>query len=48
MASATPAPADGFQPPAADIAGDGAMPGLSRRRILLIICLLYTSPSPRD
>jgi len=30
MASATPAPA-------ADIAGNGAMPGLSRRRILLII-----------
>jgi EmrB/QacA subfamily drug resistance transporter len=37
MASATPAPADGFQPPAADIAGNGALPGLSRRRILLII-----------
>ena len=37
MASATPAPADGFQPPAADMAGNGALPGLSRRRILLII-----------
>ena len=37
MASATPAPADGFQPAAADMAGNGALPGLSRRRILLII-----------
>src|SRR5258706_15580196 len=37
MASATPAPADGPQPPAADIEGNGALPGLSRRRILLII-----------
>ncbi len=37
MASAIPAPAGGPQPPAADIAGNGALPGLSRRRILLII-----------
>ena len=37
MASATPAPASGPQPPAADAAGNGALPGLSRRRILLII-----------
>ncbi|HEX4658305.1 MAG TPA: MFS transporter, partial [Streptosporangiaceae bacterium] len=37
MGSATPAPADGPQPPAADIDGNGALPGLSRRRILLII-----------
>jgi EmrB/QacA subfamily drug resistance transporter len=37
MASATPAPASGSQPPAADVAGHGALPGFSRRRILLII-----------
>ena len=37
MASATPAPAGGAQPSAADIPGNGARPGLSRRRILLII-----------
>ena len=37
MASATPAPADGQLPPGADITGNGALPGLSRRRILLII-----------
>ncbi len=37
MASAAPAPAGGPQPPAADITGNGALPGLSRRRILLII-----------
>jgi EmrB/QacA subfamily drug resistance transporter len=37
MASATPAPEAGPQPSAADIDGDGALPGLSRRRILLII-----------
>ena len=37
MASAIPAPASGSQPPAADIDGHGALPGLSRRRILLII-----------
>jgi EmrB/QacA subfamily drug resistance transporter len=37
MASATPAAAGGSTPPAADIAGDGALPGLSRRSILLII-----------
>jgi EmrB/QacA subfamily drug resistance transporter len=39
MASATPAPAGGSQPPAADAdaAGNGAIPGLSHRRILLII-----------
>ena len=30
-------PANGPQPPAADSTGNGAMPGLSRRRILLII-----------
>ena len=36
MASATPAPASGPQPLDADI-GNGALPGLSRRRILLII-----------
>jgi EmrB/QacA subfamily drug resistance transporter len=37
MASATPAPAEGARPtPAAD-ATDGALPGLGRRRILLII-----------
>jgi EmrB/QacA subfamily drug resistance transporter len=37
MASATPAPAGGPQPQAADAAGNGALPGLGRRRILLII-----------
>ncbi len=37
MASATPAAAGGPQPPAADITGNGARPGLGRRRILLII-----------
>jgi EmrB/QacA subfamily drug resistance transporter len=37
MASATPAAAGGSTPPAADIAGNGALPGLSRRSILLII-----------
>ena len=37
MASATPAAAGGPTPPAADITGSGALPGLNRRRILLII-----------
>ena len=37
MASATPAAAGGPQPPAADVTGNGALPGLGRRRILLII-----------
>jgi EmrB/QacA subfamily drug resistance transporter len=37
MASATPAPAGGSQPQAADLTGNGALPGLGRRRILLII-----------
>jgi EmrB/QacA subfamily drug resistance transporter len=37
MASATPAAAGGPTPPATDIAGNGALPGLSRRSILLII-----------
>ena len=37
MASATPAAAGGQLPPGADIAGNGALPGLSHRRILLII-----------
>ena len=37
MASAAPASAGGPQPPAANGAGDGALPGLGRRRILLII-----------
>jgi len=37
MASATPAPAGGPQPLAADGTGNGAQPGLGRRRILLII-----------
>ena len=37
MASATPAPASGPQPPVADTSGSGALPGLGRRRILLII-----------
>jgi EmrB/QacA subfamily drug resistance transporter len=37
MASATPAAAGGAQPPAAEAAGNGAIPGLSHRRILLII-----------
>jgi EmrB/QacA subfamily drug resistance transporter len=37
MASATPAPAGGSRPTQADDAADGALPGLGRRRILLII-----------
>ena len=37
MASATPAAAGGPTPPATDITGSGALPGLNRRRILLII-----------
>ena len=37
MASAAPASAGGPQPPAVNGAGDGALPGLGRRRILLII-----------
>jgi EmrB/QacA subfamily drug resistance transporter len=37
MASATPAAAGGPQPPAVDVTGNGALPGLGRRRILLII-----------
>src|SRR5205085_2893956 len=37
MASATPAAAGGPTPPATNIAGNGALPGLSRRKILLII-----------
>jgi EmrB/QacA subfamily drug resistance transporter len=37
MASATPAPAGGHKPSVADVTGDGALPGLGRRRILLII-----------
>src|ERR1700760_30307 len=37
MASANPAAAGAPAPSAADIAGNGALPGLSRRRILLII-----------
>ncbi len=37
MASAAPASAGGPQPPAADGADDGTLPGLGRRRILLII-----------
>src|SRR3984885_5610336 len=37
MASANPAAAGGPTPRAADIAGNGALPGLNRRRILLII-----------
>ena len=37
MASATPAAAGGPTPPAANIAGNGALPGLGRRQILLII-----------
>src|SRR6201990_995242 len=37
MASATPAAAGGPTPHAADITGNGALPGLNRRRILLII-----------
>lgn len=37
MASAAPAPAEGPQIPVADGSADGALPGLSRRRILLII-----------
>ncbi|HLH58778.1 MAG TPA: MDR family MFS transporter [Streptosporangiaceae bacterium] len=37
MASATPAPAGGHKPSTADASGHGALPGLGRRRILLII-----------
>src|ERR1700729_2312238 len=37
MASATPVSGNGSQPAGADVAGDGALPGLSRRSILLII-----------
>jgi EmrB/QacA subfamily drug resistance transporter len=37
MASGTPAPDGGPQLPVADITGNGALPGLSQRRILLII-----------
>ncbi len=37
MATATPAPAGGSQPAADGLAGNGALPGLSHRRILLII-----------
>ncbi len=37
MTSAAPASAGGPQSPAADVSGNGARPGLSRRRILLII-----------
>ena len=37
MASATPAPAEGARPTPAGDATDGALPGLGRRRILLII-----------
>src|SRR6201984_3398364 len=37
MASATPAAAGGPTPPGTDITGNGALPGLNRRRILLII-----------
>jgi EmrB/QacA subfamily drug resistance transporter len=37
MASATPAPAEGPRIPEADGSADGALPGLSRRSILLII-----------
>jgi len=37
MASATPAPAEGPRPSYADDAAGGALPGLGRRRILLII-----------
>jgi len=37
MAEAVPAPAAGTEPPAADASGNGALLGLGRRRILLII-----------
>jgi len=37
MASATPVPGNGSRPAGAGVAGDGALPGLSRRSILLII-----------
>ena len=37
MASATPAAAGGSPPATADVTGGGALPGLGRRRILLII-----------
>jgi len=37
MASATPVPGNGSRPTGAGVAGDAALPGLSRRSILLII-----------
>jgi EmrB/QacA subfamily drug resistance transporter len=37
MVSATPVPGNGSRPAGAGLAGDGALPGLSRRSILLII-----------
>jgi EmrB/QacA subfamily drug resistance transporter len=37
MASATPAPAEGPRPAQAGASADGALPGLGRRRILIII-----------
>jgi EmrB/QacA subfamily drug resistance transporter len=37
MVSATPVPGNGSRPAGAGVAGDGALPGLSRRSILLII-----------
>jgi EmrB/QacA subfamily drug resistance transporter len=37
MASAAPVPGNGSRPAGAGVAGDGALPGLSRRSILLII-----------
>jgi EmrB/QacA subfamily drug resistance transporter len=37
MASATPAPAEGSRSSEVDVSADGALPGLGRRRILLII-----------
>src|SRR6201984_2556108 len=40
MASATPAAAGGPTPPGTDITGNGALPGLSRRRIRLILVAL--------
>src|ERR1700684_2294216 len=40
MASATPAPAGGSPLPQADSLGEGALPGLARRRILIIIFAL--------
>ena len=44
MASANPAAAGGPTPAAADITGNGALPGLNRRRILLIIGALGGDP----